>query len=409
MPVVISSLADLRRAAHADLTGNVLPYWVRHGFEAETGRLTGMITCMGKRVDDVPRHVVICARVLWTFAAALRQLGADPSWRRAAELALAQLLGPFWDARHGGVFWSIDAAGRVRSDRKQGYAQAFAIYALAEWHATTGETAALARAQELFTLLDLHTHDPEYGGFVEARAGDWQPLADLRLSEIEVNAPKSMNTMLHILEAYTALLRVWPDPCVRTRLAELVWVFLDHIYTDRPTPHCQLFFEMDWRPLEGAVSFGHDIETSWLLCEAADALGDAALTAHVQAVARALAESVLAHGVDADGALMFAAEGGRLTDTDKHWWPQAEAVVGFLNAHTLTGDERYHDAALRCWQFIENRLIDHELGEWRPGTDRAGRPKGDYPEFRDGYKIGPWKCPYHNGRACLEILRRVPA
>lgn len=408
MPALISSPSALRRAAAAELTGDILPYWVRHGFEAD-GRLTGMVTCRGERVDDVPRHAVICARVLWTFAAALRQLGPNPAWRRAAELARAQLLGPFWDARHGGVFWSIDAAGRVVSDRKQGYAQAFAIYGLAEWHAATGEAEALARAQELFTVLDRHTHDPRHGGYFEACAADWGPLADLRLSEVEVNTPKSMNTMLHVLEAFTTLLRVWPDARVRARLTELVAVFLDHIYTDRPAPHCQLFFTEDWRTVDGTVSFGHDIEASWLLGEAAGALGDAALTARVQAVGRALAESVLAHGVDADGAVFHEGRDGRLTDTDKHWWPQAEAVVGFLNAHALTGDRRFLEAALRAWQFIEDRIIDRELGEWRPGVDRAGRPKGAYPEFRDGYKIGPWKCPYHNGRACLEILRRVPA
>ncbi len=410
MPASISSLADLRRAAQADLTGNILPYWVRLGFEPDTGRLTGMITTRGERVDDVPRHVVICARMLWTFAAAHRRLGPEPAWWRAAELARAQLLGPFWDARHGGVFWSLDAAGRVGATRKQGYAQAFAIYGLAEWHAAAGDPEALARAQEMFTLLERHTHDAEYGGYIEARSAEWTPLADLRLSEVELNVPKTMNTLLHLLEAYTSLLRVWPDNRVRRRLAELVGVFLDHVYSADPAPHCRLFFERDWTAVEPAIaSFGHDIETSWLLGEAADALGDGAPVDRVREVALALAGAVLARGVDADGGIFYEAREGRLTNTDKHWWPQAEAVIGFLNARALTGDARYEAAALRCWQFIEDRIIDHDLGEWRPGVDRTGRPKGAYPEFRDGYKIGPWKCPYHNGRACLEILRRVPA
>ena len=404
----IASAADLRQAARRELTGDILPYWVRHGFEAD-GRLTGMITCRGERLSDVPRHVVIAARILWTFAAALRQLGPDPAWRRAAELARAQLLGPFWDDRHGGVCWSIDAAGGVVSDRKQGYAQAFAIYGLAAWYAATGEAEALARAQALFLLLERHLHDPRHGGYFEACAADWQPLADLRLSEVEPNTPKSMNTLLHVLEAYTALARIWPDARLRARLVELVTVFLERVYRARPAPHCDLFFAEDWRTAGGVVSFGHDIEASWLLGEAADELGDAALAARVAAVARALADAVLAHGVDADGGVYHEARAGHPVDTDKHWWPQAEAVVGFLNAHGRTGEGRYLDAALRTWRFIEERIIDHELGEWLPGVDRAGRPKGAYPEFRDGYKIGPWKCPYHNGRVCLEILRRVPA
>ena len=408
MPGPIASLADLRRAAEAELTGNILPYWARHGFEAD-GRLTGMITCRGERLDDVPRHVVICARVLWTFAAALRQLGPDPVWRRAAEQARAQLLGPFWDARGGGVVWSIDTAGRVVSDKKQGYAQAFAIYGLAAWHAAAGEAGALARAQELFELLERHLHDPRHGGYFEACTGGWLPLADLRLSEVEPNTPKSMNTLLHVLEAYTALLRVWPDGRLRARLTELVTLFLDRVYAAHPTPHCRLFFAADWQSADGVVSFGHDIEASWLLGEAADLLGEPALAARVPAVARALAESVLAHGTDADGGVFHEGWDGRVTDADKKWWPQAEAVVGFLNAHARTGEARFRAAVLRSWRFIEDRIIDRELGEWRPGVERDGRPKPPYPEFRDGYKIGPWKCPYHNGRACLEILRRVPA
>ncbi len=406
---MISSLADLRRAARDELRGDILPFWVRHGFDPRTGGLTGMVTCRGERVDDVPRHVVIVARVLWTFAAAIRQVGDDPAWRRTAELARAQLLGPFWDERDGGVFWSVDAAGRVVSDRKQGYAQAFAIYGLTEWYAATGDAGALARAQELFELVDRHLHDAERGGYFEACTSAWGTLDDLRLSEVEPNVPKTMNSLLHLLEAFTTLLHAWPDRRLHDRLTELVRLFVDRIYTGQPWPHCRLFFERDWRSTDRTVSFGHDIETSWLLGAAADALGDARLKAETDRMARALAAAVLQHGTDADGGIFYEATDGRLTNPDKHWWPQAEAVVGFLEAQALTGESRFLEAALRCWQFIEERIIDRELGEWRPGVDRDGKPKPAYPEFHDGYQLGPWKCPYHNGRACLEILRRVPA
>lgn len=402
------SPSELRRAARAELTENILPYWARNGFDTRTGGLAGVVLNDGQRVDDVPRHVVIVARVLWTFAAALRQLGEEPVWRRAAERAREQLLGPFWDGRHGGVFWNIDAAGRVVSDRKQGYAQAFAIYGLAEWHVAAGDGEALARAQELFELVDRHLHDPDSGGYLEAGAADWRELRDLRLSEVEPNVPKTMNSLLHLLEAFTTLLHVWPDARVRARLTELVGLFLDRIRDEDPWPHCRLFFERNWRAMGRTISFGHDIETSWLLGAAADALGDPALTARVREVAQGLAAAVLAHGVDADGGIFYEAESGQVTNSDKHWWPQAEAVVGFLEAHALGGEPRYLDAALRTWRFIEERLIDRRYGEWLPAVDRVGRPKPAYPEFSNGYKIGPWKCPYHNGRACLEILRRVP-
>lgn len=404
----ISTPSDLRRAARSDLVDNILPYWARNGFDEATGGLAGMILDDGRRVDDGPRHVVIAARVLWTFAAAIRQLGEEASWRRAAERARAQLLGPFWDGRHNGVFWSIDAAGRVVSDRKQGYAQAFALYGLAEWHAATGDEEALTRAMELFELLDRHLHDSTHGGYLEAGAADWQTLEDLRLSEVEPNVPKTMNSTLHLLEAFTVLQQVRPDGRVRARLDELVRLFLDRICGPKPWVHCDLFFTADWRATSRTISFGHDIETCWLLGAAADVLGDPVPRSRVDGLARSLADAVLAHGVDTDGGVFYEAEDGVLSNPDKHWWPQAEAVVGFLHAHRLTGEDRYMDAALRCWRFVETRIIDHERGEWHPAVDRAGRPKPAYPEFSNGYKIGPWKCPYHNGRACLEILRRVP-
>ena len=201
------ALSELRRRAEAELTQDILPFWVRHAFDPATGRLAGIVTNDLRRFDDVPRHVVICARLLWTYAAATR-LDPRPEWLETGRRALALLTGPFWDARHGGVFWSLDRDARVLSDRKQIYAQAFAIYGLAEWHAATGDASALARARALFELVEQHAAEPKHGGYLEARSASWSELADLRLSERDLNAPKSMNTLLHLLEAYTTLFRV---------------------------------------------------------------------------------------------------------------------------------------------------------------------------------------------------------
>ena len=307
------------------------------------------------------------------------------------------------------VYWSLDRDGRVDSDRKQTYAQAFAIYGLAEWYAATGDAAALDRARTLFALVEQHAADSELGGYFEARSAPWGELADVRLSDKDLNAPKSMNTILHLLEAYTTLYRSWPDAGLRGRLQELLRVMLDRVVTNSPYTCCRLFFDREWRPQSPGISYGHDIEASWLLWEAAEALGDAALRDRTRRVALDLAAEVLAHGCDRDGSIFYNGTAAGVVDTDKHWWPQAEAVVGFLNAHALGGGPEYRTAALRAWQFIEDHVIDREHGEWFSQLDRTGRPLPDYPANAESCKIGPWKCPYHNARACLEILRRVPA
>jgi mannobiose 2-epimerase len=301
----------------------------------------------------------------------------------------------------------VEADGRVHSDRKQIYAEAFAIYGLAEWHAATGDPNALAWAKTLFELIERHAAEPKHGGYLEARSGAWAELDDLRLSEKDLNAPKSMNTLLHVLEAYTTLFRVWPDAGLRARLGSLLGVMLDHVVTAEPYTHCQLFFDLEWNSLSPVISYGHDIEASWLLWDAAEALGDARLLDRTREVALDMARGVLDHGVDADGSVFYEGNADQVVKTDKHWWPQAEAVVGFLNAHALGGDEIYLNAAERTWQFIEDRVIDRVHGEWFAELDRSGRPLPDYPLHDGSCKVGPWKCPYHNGRACLEVMRRV--
>jgi mannobiose 2-epimerase len=404
----IHGLQELRRRAEAELTEDILPFWARNAFDPASGRLAGVVANDLRRFDDVPRHAVLCARILWTFAAAVRR-EARPEWLETGRRALALLDGPFWDRRNGGVYWSVEPDGRVHSDRKQIYAQAFAIYGLAEWYAATGETAALDRAKELFALVERHASEPVFGGYLEARSAGWGELADLRLSDKDLNAPKSMNTLLHVLEAYTTLLRVWPDAVVRSRLHALLVAMLDHVVTDTPYTHCQLFFDMEWRSLVPTISYGHDIEASWLLWDAAEALGDAALMDRTRSVALAMAAGVLEHGCDSDGSIFYEGKPGQVVKTDKHWWPQAEAVIGFLNARALGGGEIFATAAERAWQFIDNHVIDRKHGEWFAELDRSGRPLPDYPEHDASCKIGPWKCPYHNARACLEVLRRVPA
>ena len=408
MPLPALTLKELRPRAKAELTQDILPFWCRHAFDPSTGRMVGLVANDLRRFDDVPRHAVICARLLWTCAAAARY-ESRPEWLALGRRALALLSGPFWDARHGGIFWNIDGDGRVVSDRKQTYAQAFAIYGLAEWHAATGDATALAQARTLYALVEQHAAEPKHGGYIEARSAPWGDLVDMRLSDRDLNAPKSMNTLLHVLEAYTTLLRVWPDPGLRGRLHTLLEVMLDHVVTASPHTCCQLFFDLNWRSLSQGISYGHDIEASWLLWEAAEVVGDAALLARTRRVSLDMAAGVLDHGCDADGSIFYDGTPVGVVNSEKHWWPQAEAVVGFLNARALGGGAEYETAAVRAWQFIEDHVIDRQYGEWFARLNRAGRPLPDYPAEVDSCKIGPWKCPYHNARACLEVMRRVPA
>jgi len=215
--------------------------------------------------------------------------------------------------------------------------------------------------------------------------------------------------MLHVLEAYTVLLRATDDIQVREALRSLLLDMLDHVVSDKPFAHCDLFFDLDWKSLVSKVSYGHDIEASWLFWEAAVAVGDEALKARTREVSLDLADAVLAHGVDTDGAVLYEGTATGPSNTEKHWWVQAEAVVGFLNAWQLGGKVEHRAAALRAWQFIEAHVIDHEKGEWFAIVDRQGKVLPDYPQHRDSGKIGPWKCPYHNARAAMEVMRRIPA
>ena len=222
----------------------------------------------------------------------------------------------------------------------------------------------------------------------------------MRLSEVDQNDPKSQNTLLHVMEAYTNLLRVWPDPGLRAALRELVELMLDRV-VDHGSFHLGLFFDADWTPRSDRVSYGHDIEASWLLCEAAQVLGDDSLLERTKETALAIADVTMAEGLDADGAVFNQGGPEGITDDSKEWWPQAEALVGFLNAAELSGEQRYLKAALRVWDFIEARLIDREHGEWFRGVSREGEVLSQFE------KVGFWKCPYHNGRAALEAVDRL--
>ncbi len=384
----------------AELRDDILPFWIQHTKDAERGGFYGAITNELVVNREATKGALLTSRILWTYAAVYRQYPA-PEYLDMAHYAYDTLVRFFWDREHQGLYWEIAADGTPLKPRKQIYGQAFGIYALSEYYAATSNQEALDKAIILFKRIEQHSYDSRYRGYLEACAHDWQPENDLRLSSRDMNEAKSQNTHLHIMEAYTNLLRVWNDAELRRKQTELVDVMVTHVI--HPTAyHAQLFFDEKWESKSDHISYGHDIEASWLLVEAAEVLGDQELQQRIKDLAIKMAQVTYDEGLDDDGAILYEADPHGFTSTDKEWWPQAEAAVGFLNAYQLSGKSHFLEAALRCWDFIEAHLIDRQYGEWFRYVTRDHRLGA-----HDAAKVSFWKCPYHNGRACLELIRRL--
>ncbi len=397
----MEALDALREALSGELEGNILPYWLDKVRVRDGWGHHGWVGMNGRIRARAPRGGVLHARILWAYSAAARTL-ERPDLADAARSAFRDLSDHFHDREYGGFYWMLDAKGRVIDDRKQVYAQAFAVYALSEYAALSGDAEALALARETFGLVRRHAVDPVHGGYLEARDRQWGPTRENRLSGRDMDSPKSMNTHLHVLEAWTCLFRVDASPAVREALSETYDWMRAHIVDDAES-RMQLFFGMDWTKASDTTSFGHDIEGSWLLHEAAEVLGDPVRLADARALAVRMADKVLEKGLDQEyGGLFNEIANGRLK-TEKIWWVQAEALVGFFNAWQISGEHRFLDAAMNLWRFIDSHIVDHAGGEWFWETDRKGRPLHGRP------KVEPWKCPYHNARACLEMMRRLGA
>jgi len=391
-------MQDLRQKVEAELLSDILPFWLKYSIDDEFGGFRGQISNDLTIDPHAAKGLILNARILWTFSKAF-SVYHDPLYLAAARRAYEYLTRYFWDAEFGGVYWMLDYLGKPHDTKKRIYGQAFTVYSLAEYFHASGDADALEKALRMVRSIESSSHDAEHGGYFETYERDWTLALDQRLSDVDMDEKKSMNTHLHLMEAYATLLRFHEDATVRLRLRELIEIFLDHV-VDASTNHFIMFFDEEWRPRSNKISFGHTIEGSWLLCEAAEILGDAGLLARVREVAVKMAQTVFEQGLDSDGGLLYELNP---TDTDKHWWPQAEAVVGFLNAYGLTGQPHFLKAAQRSWEFIDKYIVDHEHGEWFWRVSKSGVPS------EEQYKVDPWKCPYHNGRACIEVMERLDA
>lgn len=378
---------------------NILHWWSTHMVDEKNGGFYGRIDGRGNLHPEAAKGAILNTRLLWTYAATANATG-NIEYRRLADRAYNYFCEHFWDDLEGGVFWSVDFWGNPVETQKQIYAQAFAIYALSEYFDLAQKGKALEQATELFWLIEKYSRDQIQNGYLTAFARDWSPVDDIRLSEKDANEAKIMNTHLHVLEAYTSFYRIYPFTALQEALQNSIHLFLDHFYIPE-NGSMHIYFDENWVPKGHDISFGHNIEASWLLWEAAEVLGDKNLLARARPVCQHMAQAVQQKAVDEDGAILYEADPNGLKDTDKHWWPQAEGVIGFWNAWQLTGEEKFAEAALNCWGFIKEKLLDKEQGEWHWRTDRCGIP------ILTEDKAGPWKAPYHNSRMCLEMLKRL--
>ena len=409
------------------LEQNILCFWLNKMIDHEHGGFYGRIDGKGILHPEAEKGAILNARILWSFSAAYRVLG-NPEYLEACRRAYSYFIDHFIDKEYGGVYWSVDYLGNPLDTKKQFYAIGFAIYGLTEYVRATGDREALDYALQLYECIEEHALDHKYNGYIEACTREWGEIADMRLSDLDANFPKSQNTHLHIIEPYTNLLRclrelhaaetcdyvpvlgsvlpvgvsVSPETVneVEASLHNLIDIFTDRILNPE-THHLDLFFEMDWTRGAGHLeSYGHDIECSWLMHEAALVLGDKEVLAKVEPIVRMVAKAS-EKGLRPDGSMIHEAN---LTtghvDDDLHWWVQAENVVGWFNLYQYFGDKEALEKAVRCWEYIKTQLIDWDHGEWF----WSRHPDGTLNTVDD--KAGFWKCPYHNSRMCLEIIER---
>lgn len=392
-----TKLKQLKAELSAELD-SILEYWSKHTIDTQNGGFVGQIDFNDYIIANTEKGSVLNARILWTFSSSYK-VTKNESHKEIAKRAFEFLSEYIYDDEFGGLFWSINVDKTPKDTKNQIYALAFAIYGLSEYYAISKDDKALEIAINLYLKIQEHSYDPENKGYFEALTRDWQPIEDLRLSDKDANEKKTMNTHLHIVEAYANLFKVWKDKKLQNDIIELLETIEKH-FINTETGHLRLFFDENWIEKPDVISYGHDIEAAWLLLQCAEISEDETLIANYKKHAIQMAE-VTQEGLDSDGGLWyeFDPEKNELI-AEKHWWVQAEALIGFYNAYQLTGDEKYLDIVYKNWDFIQNHILDKQNGEWFWGIYRDN-------SLIEKDKAGFWKCPYHNGRACLELINRI--
>ena len=376
---------------------HILDFWINHAVDNTYGGFIGKMDVNDKVYPEADKGLVLNSRILWTFSAAYLQ-NPKPIYQKLAKRAFDYLLEYFWDKKNGGGYWSLDYKGDPKLTHKQIYGQGFMLYGFSEYYRAFDDSKALEKAIELFQIIENVAFDKKNGGYYEVASVDWKIIQDAGIiTQGNAEQQKSTNTHLHIIEPYTNLYRVWKNEHLAKQIEGLLHNFSEHII-DKHTHSQHLFFSDTWEVKSSIVSFGHDIEAAWLLCEAAEELKHKELIVQFNQIALEMTEASL-KGLDTDGG-MFNEEDQKHLDKQKHWWPQAEAMVGFLNTYQISKNGKYFNLCLNTWAFIKKNLIT-STHEWYWGLDEHNRPMINHD------KIGMWKCPYHSARACMEIIKRL--
>ncbi|MCV9928289.1 AGE family epimerase/isomerase [Flavobacterium sp. LS1R49] len=377
---------------------NILKYWSKKTIDTKNGGFIGEINNQDIIIDNADKGSVLNARILWTFSSSY-QITQKEAHKKIAKRAFEYLSEYFYDSEYGGLFWSINYDTTPKDTKNQIYALAFAIYGLSEYYAISKDDKALEIAINLYLEIQKHSYDPINKGYYEAFTRDWKSIADLRLSDKDANEKKTMNTHLHIVEAYANLFKVWKDKTLQSDIIELLETIETH-FINTETGHLRLFFDENWKEKPDVISYGHDIEAAWLLLQCAKIAENENLIARYKKYAVLLTDATF-EGIDSDGGLWYEydPETNELI-AEKHWWPQAELLIGFFNTYEITEEEKYLNVVYKNWGFIKKYILDSKNGEWHWGIHK------DY-SLIEKDKAGFWKCPYHNGRACIELINRI--
>lgn len=374
---------------------HILPYWERLA-DYEYGGYYGYVDHQLVLNKNYDKGGIATARILWSFSAAYQCFG-NKEYLEHATHAYTFLREHFLDRVHGGMYWMVSYDGKVADDRKHVYAQAFGIYGLSEYYKASKDKTALEEALKLFYLIEEKGFDRELQAYGEEYNLDWSPKENIMLSENGVNAAITTNTLLHILEAYTVLAKITVPMgigIVKERLRFLVDLFVAKIW-NHTTNHMKVFFDHRWNELIDLRSFGHDIEATWLLDRALTVL-ELGQDRRYKAFVTEISKQILTVAVHNDGSLLYENDRGKIK-TERVWWCQAEALVGFVNRFADTQDTMWYQAAEKLWNYIQSTIIDtRENGEWYYSVDENGSPLG-------GPITEPWKTPYHNLRCCIEV------
>ena len=388
-------LAALESEIEADLTENILPYWMNNAVDPDGG-FYGFVSWDNKPRPQAPKGAILNARILWTFSRAYRCYGLE-EYKEIADRAADYFKSHFIDRKYGGVVWSVNSEGAMLDGTKQTYANAFGIYGLAEHFRATGNVASLNSAIDLFRTLEEKTHDKVRKGYIETHERDWSPTSGKGVDG-KAGATKTMNTHIHVMEAYSNLYQAWPDEALKDALYELVGIVQNELY-DADGRTLVTFCDDDWNPINPERSAGHDIETAWLLTEAVEILGDETLLESARKRAVEMTDAALEAGFQKDGG-MLSSRSGVEGEFSYAWWCQNEAVNGCINAWQITGDRKYFDAAAATWGYIKQHFIDRENGGWHMEFDEDGTSI-------KSAKISEWNCPYHNSRMGFEAKSRL--